>query len=407
MSGFRRLGALAGLAVRRVVGRLRTSPARVGLSVVGVALAVGLVVSVCGISVGLASESVVGSEGTDYWVVPEDANVQSLAVSTGGVTLGDVHDASARIETDDRVEYAVPVLLELLPFEDADTGERTYVLVAGVVARPEVELLGMALGPLTPGDPYYADGSYDGTWTGEAVLNEAAATSLNASTGTTLGSPRLSHRSLSVVNVTAGATTATGSVPVAVVHLSELQAVSGAATGDQADQILVNSDDRSVRRSLEGVYPRTKVVRRSGLAAQRVSASNLPLAIAISGAATAVLVGVLFVATLMGLAVSEDSESLGTLAAIGLSRRSRSFVVAVETVTVALMGGLCGLVLGVLGILTINATGKTVLGLEPVATFHTLLAWFAVGVALLIGILGAAYPVFLSRRLNPLEAISR
>lgn len=403
----RRLGALAGLAVWRVVGRLRTSPIRVSLSTVGVALAVGLVVSVCGISLGLASESVVASEETDYWIVPEESNVQSLAVSTGSVKLGDVHDASTRIGDDDRVEYAVPVLLELLPLEDAVTGEQEYVLVVGVVSRPEAELMGLSLAPLTPGDPHYANGSYDGPWTGEAVLNQAAATSLNASTGTPLESDRLSNRSLSVVNVSTGGTTAFGTVPVAVVHLSELQTVSGAAAGDQADQILVSTDDRSVKGSIEGLYPRTTVVRRSGLAAQRVSTSNLPLAIAVSGAATAVFVGVLFVATLMGLAVSDDSESLGALAAIGLSRRSRSFVVAVETVTVALLGGACGLILGVLGIAAINAAGRKVLGVESVARFDPILVGFAAGVALLIGVLGAAYPVFLSRRTNPLEVLSR
>ena len=405
---FRRLGALAALAVRRVLGRFRTSPARVSMSTVGVALAVGLMVSVTAISLGLASESVVASEETDYWIVPEESNVQSLAVSTGSVQLGDVHRASAHIGADDRVEYAVPVLLELVPVADAVTGEREYVLVAGVVSRPEAELLGLSLRPLTPGDPHYANGSYDGPRTGEAILNEAGATSLNASAGTTLESPRAPNRSFSVVNVSAGGTsTAFGTVPVAVVHLSELQAVTGSAAGDQADQILVSTDDRSVRGSLERSYPRTTVVRSNGLAAQRVSTSNLPLAIAVSGAATAVLVGVLFVATLMGLAVSGDSESLGALAAIGLSRRSRSVLVAVETVTVAVLGGACGLVLGMLGIVAINGAGRATLGLEPVATFDPLLVGLAAGVALLIGVLGAVYPVLLSRRTSPLEVLSR
>ena len=406
--GFRRLGALAALAVRRVLGRFRTSPARVSMSTVGVALAVGLMVSVTAISLGLASESVVASEETDYWIVPEESNVQSLAVSTGSVQLGDVHRASAHIGADDRVEYAVPVLLELVPVADAVTGEREYVLVAGVVSRPEAELLGLSLRPLTPGDPHYANGSYDGPRTGEAILNEAGATSLNASAGTTLESPRAPNRSFSVVNVSAGGTsTAFGTVPVAVVHLSELQAVTGSAAGDQADQILVSTDDRSVRGSLERSYPRTTVVRSNGLAAQRVSTSNLPLAIAVSGAATAVLVGVLFVATLMGLAVSGDSESLGALAAIGLSRRSRSVLVAIETVTVAVFGGVCGLVLGMLGIVAINGAGRATLGLEPVATFDPLLVGLAAGVALLIGVLGAVYPVLLSRRTSPLEVLSR
>lgn len=408
MRGLRRLGALAGVGVRRVVGRVRTSPARVTLSTVGVALAVGLMVSVAGLSLGLASESVVASEDTDYWIVPEESNVQSLAVSTGSVKLSRVHDVSARIGADSRVEYALPVLLELVPVEDAVTGQREYVFVAGVVARPDAELLGLQLDPLAPGDPYYANGSYAGTWTGEAVLNDAAATSLNASTGTTLDSPRLSNRSVSVVDVSTGATSgALGTVPVAVVHLSELQTVTGGAAGDQADQILVHTNDRSVERTLEGLYPRTTVVTQSGLGTQSISTANLPLAVAVSGAATALLVGVLFVATVMGLAVSDDRASLGALAAVGVSRRSRSVLIAVETVTVALVGGVCGLLLGGLGIVGINAAGGEVFGVGTVARFDPRLVALAVGVALVTGVLGAVYPVLVSRRTNPLEALSR
>ncbi|WP_436932803.1 FtsX-like permease family protein [Halosimplex halobium] len=405
----RRFGALIGLAVRRVAGRTRIAPQRVVLSVIGVALAIGLMVAVTGVSLGLASESVVSSPDTDYWIVPEDANVQSIAVSSGGVQLSNVHEASARIGTDERVEYAIPVLLELLPVQDTVTGEREYILAAGVVARPDAELLGMSLHSLHPDDPYYANGNYDGTWTGQAVLNDAAAESINASDGSTLVSNRIpENRSLSVVNVSAGdASTALGSIPMAVVQLSELQTMTGAATGDQADQILVSTNDPGVKESLATLYPRTTVVERSGLAAQRVSTSNLPLAIAVSGAATAVIVGVLFVATLMGLTVSSDRESQGTLAAIGVSQWSRSVIVAVETVTIALLGGICGLGLGTLGIVAINVAGREILAESTVARFDPILAGYALVVAFVIGVLGAIYPVLLSRRTNPLEVLSR
>ncbi|QLH79935.1 ABC transporter permease [Halosimplex rubrum] len=409
MRRLRRFGALVGLASRRVAGRVRTSPQRVVLSVVGVALAIGLMVAVTGVSFGLASESVISSPETDYWIVPEDANVQSLVVSAGGVQLSNVHETSAQIGTDDRVEYAVPVLLELVPVEDTVTGEREYIFAAGVIARPNANLLGLSLAPLSPGDPYYANGSYDGTWTGETMLNDAAAETINASTGSRLVSDRIpDDRSLSVVNVSTGeASTAFGSIPMAVVQLSELQAMTDATTGDQADQILVSTNDPGVEESLATLYPRTTVVERSGLAAQRVSTSNLPLAIAVSGAATAVVVGVLFVATLMGLMVSSDRESLGTLAAVGLSRRSRSVLVAAETVTVALLGGGFGIGLGALGIVAINVAGREIFAESTVARFDPLLVGYALVVAFVIGLLGAIYPVLLSQRTNPMEVLSR
>ncbi|MFC7197233.1 FtsX-like permease family protein [Halosimplex aquaticum] len=160
-----------------------------------------------------------------------------------------------------------------------------------------------------------------------------------------------------------------------------------------------------MKQRLQGIYPRTTVVERNGLAAQQVSTSNLPLAIAVSAVVTAVVVGVLFVTTLMGLEVTADREHLGTLTAIGVSRRSQSIVVAVETVTVAVVGGIGGLLVGLVVILGINAAGREFLGLDPIATFDPLLVGYAMVIALVIGLVGAVYPVLLSRRTDALEVI--
>lgn len=404
----RRLFGLVGLGARRVFGRARIAPQRVVLSVLGVGIAVGLMIAVTGISLGLASQSVVASEDVDYWIVPENADVESIAVSAGGLQLGGVHDASDRLNEDPRVRYATPVLLELLPVEDRVTGDQTYVLAVGVVARPGVEMLGLSSAPLTPGDPYYANGSYDGEWTGEVVFNDAAATLTNTSTGQTVSTGQTGgNRTLSVVNVTTGqAGSAVGTTPVAVMHLSELQALTGATEGDQATQLLVSTTDQGVREDLEGLYPRTSVVTRSGLGAQEVTTSNLPLAVAVAALVAAVVVGVLFVTTLMGLEVSADRQHLGTLAAVGFARRSLSLLVTVETVVVSLLGGVTGFLMGWGGIIAVNRFGTAFLDVGTVARFDPRLLAYAVAVAGVIGIVGAVYPVILSRRTDVLEALS-
>ena len=401
-----RLRSLLGVAVARVAGRLRIAPQRVLLSLLGVALAIGLMVAVTGISLGLASESVVQSDGVDYWIVPEQAGVESIAISTGGPRLGDVHATSREIASDPRVDYATPVLLELVPVRDATTGERKYVLAAGIVPEAGQRVLGLPAGALEPGDPHYANGSYDGPLTNEIVLNYAAATVTNTSAGDRLALAG-ANRSMSVVNVSAGTTdTAVGNVPVALVHLSELQTLTGGTSGDTADQLLVGTSDPSVRESLEGRYPRTTVVTRSGLSAQQVSTSNLPLAVAVAALVAAVVVGVLFVTTLMGLEVSADREQMGALVAIGYSRRSLSVLVAAETVVVSLIGGALGIGVGLLGIGLSNALGQQLFGVETVSIFQPRLAGYALAVSVLIGFVGAIYPVWLSRRSDVVEVLS-
>lgn len=402
-----RPGALVGLAIARVRGRFRVAPQRVLLSLLGVALAIGLMIAVSGVSLGLASESVVESEGVDYWLVPEQSNVESVAVSAGGVQLGSVHETSAEIARDDRVDYATPVLLELVPVRDSATGERAYVLAAGIVPRADAEVLGLPAATLEAGDPHYANGSYDGPFTGEVVLNDAAASVTNASTGTSLALARETNRTLTVTNVSAGGTeTAGGTVPVMLVHLAELQSLTGATEGDAADQLLVSTNDRSVKSSLTGQYPGMTVVTRSGLSAQQVSSSNLPLAVAVAAFVSAVVVGVLFVTTLMGLEVSADRRQLGALAAIGYSNRALSAVVAAETVVVSVLGGVVGIGVGVLGVVGANALGAQLFGLDRVAVFQPVLAGYALAVAVIIGLVGAVYPVWLSRRNDVAEVLS-
>jgi putative ABC transport system permease protein len=191
-----------------------------------------------------------------------------------------------------------------------------------------------------------------------------------------------------------------------VMHLSELQSLTGATNGDVADQLLVSTNDRSVRSALEGRYPGTTVVTRSGISAQSVSGSNLPLAVAVAAFISAVVVGVLFVTTLMGLEVSADRQQLGALAAIGLSSRSRSLLVATETVVISLIGGVVGIGVGIVGIMGVNRFGVAVFGVDAVAVFEPILGGYALAVTLLIGLVGAIYPVLLSRRTDVLEVLS-
>jgi len=407
MGRLRRLWGLVGLGVARVRGRIRVAPHRVVLSVFGVALAIGLMISVTGVSLGLASQAVVESEEVDYWIVPEGSETESVVVSSGGVKLGNVHSTSQRIARDDRVEYATPVFVTLLPVQDAVTGKRTYVLTVGVVPTPGMDILGLPADTLAPGDPHYANGSYDGPRTNELVMNDAAATVTNASAGTTLTTPSGGDQPLRVVNVSAGAeSSVSGAVPVMLMHLSELQADSGAQSGDQADQILVSTNDRAVEDRLEGQYPRTTVVERTGLSGQQVSPSSLPLAMAVAALLAAVVVGVLFVTTMMGLEVNAGRQQIGTLAAMGYSRAARSVVVAAETLCLAGIGGLLGTALGALGTLGINAFGQALLGVGTTALFDPRLVGYALVVALVIGLVGAVYPVLVSFRTSQLEVLA-
>ena len=402
----RRLLAVFQLGVRRLLGKLASREStRLVLSVTGIAVAIMLLTTVSAVALGLASQTAVQSDDVDYWVVPESGDLQTVAVSTSGPQLGDIHTITANITADDRVEYATPVLLQVLP---VTTGSETeYVLFVGVVA-PENRtptIAGLPTAPLTPGDPYYADGSYAGTWTGEAVVSSTTAELLNASAGDQLV---LSGRDQPVSVTTVadeGLTTGIGSVPVALVHLSELQQMTGVTDTDAADQVLVTTNAAGVKPQLQDVYPNTVVVTRTSIATQEVSTSSLPLAMAAAAFVTALVVGVLFTATMMGLEVSTDRTALGTLTALGYSGRSLTVLVIAETLSLALAGGVIGVFLGGLATLGVNALARNVFGVASLAVFRPALLGYGLIVALGIGICAAPYPIWLSRRTDPLAVI--
>lgn len=405
--GVGRLVGVGRLGVRRLIGKLTSREStRLLLSVTGIAVAIMLLTAVSGVALGLASQTAVQSESVDYWVVPENEDIQTIAVSTGGPELGESHAVTAELAADDRVSYATPVLLQVIPLDGPDGTE--YVLFIGAVpptnATPAIA--GLPTASLTSGDPYYNDGGYNGTWTGEAVINPATAEVLNASAGTSLSVP--DQQSLSVTTVADEEfTTGVGSVPVALVHLSELQAIRGATESDAADQLLVSTTDPAVRDQLEGLAPNTIVVTRTGLAAESVSTSSLPLAMAAAAFVIALVVGVLFTATMMGLEVSTDRQTLGTLTAMGYGGRSLTVLILAETLTLAAVGGVLGVGLGALATVGVNALATALFGVSSFAVFRPAVAGYGLVVALVIGVCAVPYPIWLSRQTDPLEVIRR
>lgn len=407
-SGYRLL-SIIGLGFRRILGRLTGSAStRVILSAAGVAIAVMLMTTVSGVALGLASQGTVQSDDVDYWIVPEESGQSSSALAVGGAQLGDVHTTAARLQADERVDFATPVQLRVVNIQNPKTGTDEYMLAIGVVPQDGSEsIAGLPLRGMTPGDPYYANGTYDGQWTGEAVLSDAGAELLGVSTGDQL-SIRSSgtNRSIQVVNVSqASLSSGAGPIPVVVMHLGELQAVAGGTDADLADQILVSTDEAGLKADLEDSIPGAAVVSRSGVSTQGVSTSDLSLAVGLTAFVTAVVVGVLFVGTMMGLEVMADRTELALLAAVGYSSRSRAVLVLTETVAVSLVGGVAGVGLGAAGISLFNRLAAQYFGVGSVATFEPFLLLYGLVVAVLIGVVAAPYPIWVSRRTDVSEVL--
>jgi putative ABC transport system permease protein len=362
---------------------------------------------VTGIGVGIATQSTVYSDDVDYWITPETNGGSSVLVDTDAPKFGSVHSTAERITGFDDVEYATPVLTHIVRLQSPD-GTTEYMLAMGIVGNPAVDRVsGVATTGLTPGDPYYGSGNGTANWTGEMVFSAGAGSLLGVTEDDpiTVRQPTVSeNQSFSVAGVDAGDQQGS-QFPIVVMQLSELQAITGADSGDQAEQILVVADSQAAQEQLGGIYPRSTVETRSGVTSQQVLDDELPLALSITAFLIAIIVGTLFVMTMTGLEISADRKQLATLAAIGLSGRSRFTLLAVQTTVVTLIGGLLGVIVGFAGLRLVNEIATRTLTSVSVATAEPFMIAYGLAVAVVIALLSMPYVGLLLRRVGTVSEV--
>ncbi|WIV68851.1 ABC transporter permease [Natrialbaceae archaeon AArc-T1-2] len=382
------------VGVRQTITRAtHTARKRVLFSILGVAVAIGLLVVVTGVGIGLATGTTVYDDDIDYWIVPEDDGDRSPLVATDGPQFGAVHETTETLQARDDVQSATPVLTQVMRLESEDSDE--YVLVVGIINSPGMDRVsGIATDGLSTGDPYHADGE----WTGEVVLSRGAAELLETSAGDpmTVGG----NESFTVAAVDDGDGENVGNIPTALVQLGELQVLTGASEHDQADQFVVQTDSPEVSDDLEELYPQSAVHSRAGLTASQTIDSDLPLALALTAFVVAVSIGTLFVITTTGLELVADRKQLATMAAIGLSTHSQLRLVGVQTLVMSVLGGVVGAVGGLAGIALVNTVAVRTITTEPIAVSHPVFLVYGVLVAILIGLLSLPYLLVLTRRLS-------
>lgn len=408
---------IIGLGVRRVLGRLRgPAPGRTLAAIAGIAAAVAVLVVVTGLAVGLAGAATISGDDVDYWVTPDDQAVGSTPFAYEGTRLSGVHTKATEIAADERVDHATPVATQLMSFVNQRTDEQAYVLVLGVVPGGVDSIAGIATTALADGDPFYNDGQYDGRWTGELITAPATTDQLSAAvgdqltaTGTQLSAGNAAGDDSFQVTETTETTPETGftEIPVAVVHLAELQAVAGLTGDDSGDQILVATNDASIRDTLTEQYPGTTVESRSGLTGVTPEPTNLPFALAVASGVTGLGLCVIFLTTMMGLELTATRRQIAVLGAVGFRYSSVALLTIVETVTIALLGGSVGVGLGLIGIGGVNIGLVSVFGVPAVAEADPVVVLYGLTTAAVAGLLSTGYPMYTTWRTDLLEELTR
>jgi len=128
--------------------------------------------------------------------------------------------------------------------------------------------------------------------------------------------------------------------------------------------------------------------------AQQVFNIVLPVIAGIS-----LLVGGIGILNIMLASITERTAEIGVRRAIGASRLDITWQFLIETVTLAVIGGVLGVLVGIGGVYVLKAATHWHAALTPAAVI------LAMGVSCLTGILFGLYPARRAAAMNPIEAL--
>ena len=117
----------------------------------------------------------------------------------------------------------------------------------------------------------------------------------------------------------------------------------------------------------------------------------------------AIIVGVLGVMNTMLMTVFERTHEIGILLAVGWRRRRIVYMVLCESALLGFLGGVVGVGLGVLGLLTLGALPDIRGFLEPDISPKLML--ISIAIAVVVGVISGLYPAWRSSRLSPSIAL--
>ncbi|MGA7923411.1 MAG: FtsX-like permease family protein, partial [Thermoplasmata archaeon] len=279
----------------------------------------------------------------------------------------------------------------------------------------EVPTVEAGTGLPSPTDLHYANGTYRGPFSSDAVIDQELATLLRASVGSVVW---VSSQSVSgphalaawYANATAFRVVGISSpfwllpsVTLGFFYLSELQQLEGDSSPatDYASVVLIHLTDPTTAGSdqsrLEQTFPGITVFTLANILGEVQQVVNLYRTFGTLIGAIGLVVATLFTSTVLLMSVDDHSREIALRRALGFSRAAIARLVLEEAVALSAGGLLIGLAIGWLGSAAINRfLDALVPGLPngfSFVTFDLALLGTAIGLVLGLGLLASILPL--------------
>ncbi len=367
--------------------------ARATFLLVAVALSIGTVVALASLTTAMRAE--VSDEldrfGANIIITP---NARAVELAYAGVALGGLTVDAQALSLDDaatvrtipnkrNISAVAPKLMGTLEVD----GQRA--LVIGAVFREERRIKGW----------WQVDGRLAES-AGEAMLGADAARQLKKRVGDrlTVAGARLRVVGVLGSNGTVDDHAVFVDLPLAQRARGQPRAVSLI----EVSALCRGCPIEDIVAQIGAVLPHARVapIRQAVAARARAVLQFTRFAYVIG--ALVLLVGALVVMTTIMAAVAERTREIGILRAVGFRRAHVARIVLVESLAVALPGGLGGWAAGTLAA---RVAGPAVAQLATPIPVDPTLAMAAVAAAAILGASGGAYPALRAARMDPVHAL--
>lgn len=412
---------------------MRNRLGRTVMTILAVAAATGLLISMLSVA-----------EGVRLAVTNEiERSRQDLLVTTtGGTAIEQGHRVAEELAALPGVAAAMPTQWAVNPALLFNTTTGAFGSAFGVGVEPQrlqqfldasdtFNVFGIPINFTegqwfaVPDDPHYADGRYDGNWTDEILVSRQFLTDLGVDLGETLRLSRAANlpgREMRVMGYfdLPFLESALFKPYAVLVHLSEMQSLLGVdrienRTVDAIDAISIQLTQeyrtdpalvRALQADLRERYPYFQVISRQDQLDYVQDSSGVGQGFYTALGSVALVIGLLFLATVMIMNVAERTNEIGIKRAIGLSKRTIFQQVFMEAILILLFGGAIGVVFGNFGSDLLGDYVSRSFGIRADLTAITpslVLTSFIEVLAL--GAIFAFYPAWKGARMRVVEAL--
>ncbi|MBU3966450.1 MAG: ABC transporter permease [Euryarchaeota archaeon] len=366
---------------------------------IAIALAVSIMILLVSVGVGLKQGTAMMYEkDVDYWIIPKDSSVTDIVSNSEKTMLGNVHQSIGNISSNPDIRYATPVLNRML----YASNEKEPKLILGLGLIPgNTDKFSIPTNNLTQGDPRF----YGKPQTGEILINEKTARLFDLKIGDSVrlgGSSNRLNTSFTVKGIFSE--TQYSLSPVVVLHLSELQELTGNLRGDRANYIIAQGSN--VLDYLRKYFPDTEVMGNSEYSTYSVVSDTKILATAAAVSIVSMLIAVLFISSTMIVSIHEKQHEFALMMAIGISQRSIAKIVIYESIFLSALGAIMGILLSYLGQFVLNMAADRLFEVGQIAVVDPILFIGGITIALFAGIFSGLLPVFMTQRINIVRTLA-